>query len=30
MTKQWGKFKVREGVITMGMVTELLNQGRVS
>ncbi|TDG42073.1 hypothetical protein AWZ03_011506 [Drosophila navojoa] len=29
MTRQWGKFKVREGVITMSMVTELLNQGRL-
>lgn len=30
MTRQWGKFKVREAVFTMPQVTELLNQGRVS
>ncbi|KAH8396414.1 hypothetical protein KR222_009943, partial [Zaprionus bogoriensis] len=30
MTRQWGKFKVREATFTMPMVCELLNQGRVS
>lgn len=30
MTRQWGKFKVSEANITMPMVCELLNQGRVS
>jgi len=30
MTRQWGKFKVSEAKITMPMVCDLLNQGRVS
>ncbi|XP_017086549.1 branched-chain-amino-acid aminotransferase, cytosolic [Drosophila eugracilis] len=29
MTRQWGKFKVSEANITMPMVCELLNQGRL-
>uniref|UniRef100_A0A6P4ERQ6 Branched-chain-amino-acid aminotransferase n=1 Tax=Drosophila rhopaloa TaxID=1041015 RepID=A0A6P4ERQ6_DRORH len=29
MTRQWGKFKVTEANITMPMVCELLNQGRL-
>ncbi|KAI8034217.1 branched-chain-amino-acid aminotransferase, cytosolic [Drosophila gunungcola] len=29
MTRQWGKFKVSEATITMPMVCELLNQGRL-
>ncbi|EDV38501.1 uncharacterized protein Dana_GF19410 [Drosophila ananassae] len=29
MTRQWGKFKVTEGNITMPQVCELLNQGRL-
>ncbi|XP_062141957.1 branched-chain-amino-acid aminotransferase, cytosolic-like [Drosophila sulfurigaster albostrigata] len=29
MTRQWGKFKVREATFTMPMVSELLNQGRL-
>ncbi|XP_032296071.1 branched-chain-amino-acid aminotransferase isoform X2 [Drosophila virilis] len=29
MARQWGKFKVREGVFTMPMISELLNQGRL-
>ncbi|XP_004525908.2 branched-chain-amino-acid aminotransferase-like [Ceratitis capitata] len=29
LTKQWGKFEVREEVITMPQVSQLLNEGRL-